>query len=89
MSLQANLLETTIGSAPQVTIKAIKESDPVRFTGATALTLFPGSLASLTASARNSAGYGGRPLGMWTPFPGTLQRSVQVSTKPGQVHNVP
>jgi lipoprotein-releasing system permease protein len=32
ISLQANLLETTIGSAPQVTIQAIKESDPVRFT---------------------------------------------------------
>jgi lipoprotein-releasing system permease protein len=31
-SLQDNLLETTIGSAPQVTIQAIKESDPVRFT---------------------------------------------------------
>ena len=32
ISLQANLLDTTIGSAPQVTIQAIKESDPVRFT---------------------------------------------------------
>jgi lipoprotein-releasing system permease protein len=32
ISLQANLLETTIGSSPQVTIQAIKESDPVRFT---------------------------------------------------------
>ena len=32
VSLQGNLLETTIGSAPQVTIQAIKESDPVRFT---------------------------------------------------------
>jgi len=34
ISLQANLLDTTIGSAPQVTIQAIKESDPVRFTPA-------------------------------------------------------
>ena len=32
ISLQANLLDTTIGSAPQVSIEAIKESDPVRFT---------------------------------------------------------
>ena len=32
ISLQANLLNTTIGSSPQVTIQAIKESDPVRFT---------------------------------------------------------
>ncbi len=32
ISLQDNLLETTIGSSPQVTIQAIKESDPVRFT---------------------------------------------------------
>ncbi len=32
ISLQANLLDTTIGSAPHVTIQAIKESDPVRFT---------------------------------------------------------
>jgi lipoprotein-releasing system permease protein len=32
ISLQANLLDTTIGSSPQVTIQAIKESDPVRFT---------------------------------------------------------
>jgi lipoprotein-releasing system permease protein len=31
-SLQANLLKTTIGSSSQVTIQAIKESDPVRFT---------------------------------------------------------
>ena len=31
VSLQASLLETTIGSAAHVTIKAIKESDPVRF----------------------------------------------------------
>jgi len=34
ISLQANLLDTTIGSSPQVTIQAIKESDPVRFTPA-------------------------------------------------------
>jgi len=34
ISLQANLLDTTIGSAPQVSIEAIKESDPVRFTPA-------------------------------------------------------
>ena len=32
ISLQANLLDTTIGSAPHVTIQAIKESDPVRLT---------------------------------------------------------
>lgn len=32
VSLQANLLDTTIGSAAHVTIKAPKESDPVRFT---------------------------------------------------------
>ena len=32
ISLQDNLIETTIGSAPQVTIQAIKESDPVRLT---------------------------------------------------------
>ena len=32
VSLQANLLDTTIGSSAHVTIKAIKESDPVRFT---------------------------------------------------------
>ena len=32
VSLQASLLETTIGSASQVTIQAIKESDPVRYT---------------------------------------------------------
>jgi lipoprotein-releasing system permease protein len=31
VSLQASLLETTIGSAAHVTIKAIKVSDPVRF----------------------------------------------------------
>jgi lipoprotein-releasing system permease protein len=31
VSLQANLLETTIGSAAHVTIKALKESDPVRY----------------------------------------------------------
>jgi lipoprotein-releasing system permease protein len=31
-SLQDSLLATTIGSAPQVTIQAIKESDPVRLT---------------------------------------------------------
>ena len=31
-SLQANLLDTTIGSAPQVTIQAIKEGDPVVYT---------------------------------------------------------
>jgi len=31
VSLQANLLETTIGSAAQVSIQAIKESDPVRY----------------------------------------------------------
>jgi lipoprotein-releasing system permease protein len=31
-SLQASLLNTTIGSAAQVSITAIKESDPVRFT---------------------------------------------------------
>jgi lipoprotein-releasing system permease protein len=31
VSLQTSLLETTIGSAAHVTIKAIKESDPVRF----------------------------------------------------------
>jgi lipoprotein-releasing system permease protein len=30
-SLQANLLDTTIGSSAQVNISAIKESDPVRF----------------------------------------------------------
>ena len=32
VSLQGSLLETTIGSAAQVSIQAIKESDPVRFT---------------------------------------------------------
>jgi len=32
ISLQENLLDTTIGSSPQVTIEAIKESDPVRLT---------------------------------------------------------
>jgi lipoprotein-releasing system permease protein len=32
VSLQANLLNTTIGSAAHVTIKAVKEADPVRFT---------------------------------------------------------
>ncbi len=32
VSLQANLLDTTIGSSPQVQIQAIKQSDPVRFT---------------------------------------------------------
>ncbi len=32
VSLQANLLETTIGSAAHITVKAIKESDPVRYT---------------------------------------------------------
>ena len=31
VSLQANLLNTTIGSAAHVTIKALKESDPVRY----------------------------------------------------------
>ncbi|NTU71839.1 MAG: ABC transporter permease [Coriobacteriia bacterium] len=31
VSLQANLLETTIGSAAHITVKAIKESDPVRY----------------------------------------------------------
>jgi len=31
VSLQASLLETTIGSAAHITIKALKESDPVRF----------------------------------------------------------
>ena len=31
VSLQASLLDTTIGSAAHVTIRAIKESDPVRF----------------------------------------------------------
>ncbi len=31
VSLQGNLLDTTIGSAAHVTIKAVKESDPVRF----------------------------------------------------------
>jgi lipoprotein-releasing system permease protein len=32
VSLQGSLLETTIGSAAHVTLQAIKESDPVRFT---------------------------------------------------------
>ena len=32
VSLQGSLLETTIGSAAQVSIQAIKESDPVRYT---------------------------------------------------------
>lgn len=31
VSLQSSLLETTIGSAAHITIKALKESDPVRF----------------------------------------------------------
>ena len=31
VSLQANLINTTIGSAAHITVKAIKESDPVRY----------------------------------------------------------
>ena len=39
-----------------------------------------------TASARNSGVYRECVLGKWTPFPGMIYPSVQVSTKPGQPH---
>ena len=73
VSLQDNLINTTIGSAAHITVKAIKESDPVRYSPSPRLsscTAAETSVAKSTTMTRGAPIVAAPPPATWnlTPF---------------------